>query len=162
MAMLDIIDAMIRGGSISLFLLWIALLWRDHRAVAAGRVAIAMNVTIIAYLLSGLFKPHGTGQYPYIVFDMLSVMVPALFWLFARLWFDDRAHIGWRSWCPVLAFAALPLAQAALIAATGRYSWEIWASCASACSASRSRVCGSPGADARPIWSKRGAAFVSA
>ena len=126
MAMLDIIDAMIRGGSISLFLLWIALLWRDHRAVAAARVAIAMNATIIAYLLSGLFKPHGTGQYPYIVFDMLSVMVPALFWLFARLWFDDRAHIGWRSWCPVLAFAALPLAQAGLIAATGRYSWEIW------------------------------------
>ncbi|KTE37522.1 MULTISPECIES: AraC family transcriptional regulator [unclassified Sphingopyxis] len=127
MAMLDLFDALIRGGGIALFLLWIALLWRDHRAVAAARVAIAMNVTIIAYLLSGLFKPHGTGQYPYIVFDMLSVMVPALFWLFARLWFDDRAQIGWRSWCPVLAFAALPLAQAGLIAATGRYSWEIWA-----------------------------------
>lgn len=126
MAMLDLFDALIRGGGIALFLLWIALLWRDHRAVAAARVAIAMNLTIIAYLLSGLFKPHGTGQLPYIVFDMLSVMVPALFWLFARLWFDDRAHIGWRSWCPVLGFAALPLAQFGLIAATGRFSWEIW------------------------------------
>lgn len=124
--MLDIIDPMIRGGSIALFLLWIALLWRDHRAVAAARVAIAMNVTIIAYLLSGLFRPHGTAHYPYILFDMLSVMVPALFWLFARLWFDDRARIGWRSWCPVLGFAALPLAQSGLIAATGRFSWEIW------------------------------------
>ena len=127
MAMLDLIDAMIRGGSIALFLLWIALLWRDHRAVSAARVAIAMNVTIIAYLLSGLFRPHGTALYPYILFDLLSVMVPAMFWLFARLWFDDRPRIGWRSWLPVLAFAVLPLAQFAMIAATGRFSVGIWA-----------------------------------
>ena len=125
--MLEIIDPMIRGGSISLFLLWIALLWRDHRTVAAARVAIAMNITIIAYLLSGLFRPHGTALLPYILFDMMSVMVPALFWLFARLWFDDRAEIGWRSWCSLLAFAALPLAQFAMIAATGDFSRAIWA-----------------------------------
>lgn len=125
--MLEIIDPMIRGGSISLFLLWIALLARDHRGVAAARVAIAMNVTIIAYLLSGLFRPHGTALLPYILFDMMSVMVPALFWLFARLWFDDRAEIGWRSWCPVLAFSALPLAQFAINVATGGFSREIWA-----------------------------------
>ena len=43
MGALDTIDPMIRGGATALFLLWIAILWRDHRAVPAARVAIAMN-----------------------------------------------------------------------------------------------------------------------
>ncbi|MBL8649288.1 MAG: helix-turn-helix transcriptional regulator [Sphingopyxis sp.] len=127
MAALDIIDPMIRGGGIALFALWIAILWRDHRAVLAARVAIAMNVTIIAYLLARLFNREGPSQWPYIVFDAAAVMVPSLFWLFARLWFDDREAIGWRSWLLILGFALLPLAQIVLIAATGDYSWEIWA-----------------------------------
>lgn len=126
MASLDIIDPMIRGGAIALFLLWIALLWRDHRAVLSARVAIAMNFAIIAYLLSGLFGPDSDARYPYALFDVLSVMVPALFWLFARLWFDDRQQIGWRSWLPVLGFAVLPLVQFALIATTGHFSQIIW------------------------------------
>lgn len=126
MAALDIIDPMIRGGAIALFALWIAILIRDHRAVLSARVAIAMNVTIVAYLLSGLLKLHGAAHYPYILLDTLSVMVPALFWLFARLWFDDRQRIGRRSWLLVLAFGALPLIQAVLITGTGRFSWEIW------------------------------------
>jgi AraC-like DNA-binding protein len=123
---LDIIDPMIRGGAIALFGLWIALLWRDHRAVLSARVAIAMNFAIIAYLLSGLFGPGGVSRYPYVLFDVLSVMVPALFWLFARLWFDDRQRIGWRSWLPVLGFGALPLIQFMLIAFYGHFSQTLW------------------------------------
>jgi AraC-like DNA-binding protein len=126
MAMLDTIDPMIRGGAIALFALWIGILWRDHRAVLAARVAIAMNLAIIAYLLTRLFTPHGAALFPYVLCDALSVMVPALFWLFARLWFDDRPSIGWRSWLLLLGFGALPLVQVALIAATGRFNWEIW------------------------------------
>ena len=38
MGAFDLIDPMIRGGAIALFLLWIALLWRDHRAVLSARV----------------------------------------------------------------------------------------------------------------------------
>ena len=33
-------------GATALFLLWIAILWRDHRAVPVARVAIAMNFSI--------------------------------------------------------------------------------------------------------------------
>ncbi|MGH6694624.1 MAG: helix-turn-helix domain-containing protein [Sphingopyxis sp.] len=117
---------MIRGGAIALFLLWIAILWRDHRRGVAARVAIAMNFAIIAYLLTGLFGPKGTLGFPFQIFDVLSVMVPALFWLFARLWFDDRQSIGWRSWVPVLGFAVLPLVQFALLAAFGMFSQAIW------------------------------------
>lgn len=126
MGAIDILDPMIRGGAVALFLLWIAILWRDHRAVLSARVAIAMNLAIIAYLVARVLNPHGPARLPYILCDALSVMVPALFWLFARLWFDDRQRIGWRSWLLVAAFAALPLIQIGLMMATGIFSREIW------------------------------------
>lgn len=120
------IDPMIRGGSIALFALWIAVLWRDYRHVVSARVAMAMNLAIIAYLLARLFNPDGPARLPYVLCDALSVMVPALFWLFARLWFDDRQTIGWRSWLLVAAFGTLPLIQIVLIGATGTFSQAIW------------------------------------
>jgi len=126
MGALDIFDPMIRGGAVALFLLWIAILWRDHRDVAAARVAIAMNLAIIAYLLARVFNPDGPSRFPYVICDALSVMVPALFWLFARLWFDDQWRIGWRSWAIVAGFGALPLVQIALIATTGQFSLPVW------------------------------------
>jgi AraC-like DNA-binding protein len=126
MAALLILDPMIRGGAIALFLLWIAILWRDHRDVLPARVAIAMNFAIIAYLLVPVFRPEGAARFPFQLCDALSVMVPAFFWLFVRLWFDDQQRIGWRSWLLVAAFAVLPLVQIALMVATGTFSFEIW------------------------------------
>lgn len=126
MGVLDSIDPMIRGGAVALFLLWIAILWRDHRAAPAARVAIAMNLAIISYLLARVFHPDGPTRFPYVIADALSVMVPALFWLFARLWFDDRKRIGWQSWMLVAAFGMLPLIQIALIATNGTFSWAVW------------------------------------
>jgi len=126
MGVLDIFDPMIRGGAVALFLLWIAILWRDHRAAPASRVAIAMNVAIISYLLAHVLNPDGPTRFPYVIADALSVMVPALFWLFARLWFDDQQRIGWRSWALVGAFGLLPLVQIALITTAGTFSWAVW------------------------------------
>ena len=126
MTALLILDPMIRGGAIALFLLWIAILGRDHRASLSARVAIAMHLTIVAYLLSHAFHPGDRSFLPYVICDALSVMVPALFWLFVRLWFDDQQRIGWRSWLIVAAFGALLLIQIALIVATGSFSLEIW------------------------------------
>ena len=126
MASLMILDPMIRGGAIALFLLWIAILARDHGHVLPARVAIAMNLAIIAYLLVPVFSPGGRAHFPFASCDALSVMVPAFFWLFVRLWFDDQQDIGWRSWLLVAAFGVLPLAQIILMAATGTFSFEIW------------------------------------
>ncbi len=126
MTALLILDPMIRGGAIALFLLWIAILWRDHRAALAARVAIAMHVAIIAYLLAANLRPDGPVQAAYILCDSLSVMVPPLFWLFVRLWFDDQQRIGLRSWSIIAAFAVLPLIQIALVVDTGRFNMEIW------------------------------------
>ena len=126
MTALLILDPMIRGGAIALFLLWIAILWRDHRAALAARVAIAMHVAIIAYLLSHGFHSDDRSFPPFAICDALSAMVPALFWLFVRLWFDDQQRIGWRSWLLVAAFAMLPLIQIALIGTMDWFSLEIW------------------------------------
>ena len=126
MTALLILDPMIRGGAIALFLLWIAILWRDHRAALAARVAIAMHVAIIAYLLSHGFHSDDRSFLPFAICDALSAMVPALFWLFVRLWFDDQQRIGWRSWLVIAAFGTLLLIQIALIVATGSFSLEIW------------------------------------
>lgn len=126
MAALDTIDPMIRGGAIALFALWIAILWRDYRPVMSARVAMAMNLTIIAYLFAHQLSPYGAARLPFVLSDALSVMVPGLFWLFARLWFDDQQRIGWRSWLLVAAFGLLPVIQIALIAATGQTDFAIW------------------------------------
>ena len=127
MASLMILDPMIRGGAIALFLLWIAILARDHGHVLPARVAIAMNLAIIAYLLVPVFSPGGTAHFPFAICDALSVMVPAFFWLFVRLWFDDQQRIGWRSWLLVAAFCASLLMQTVMIVATGSFSIEVWA-----------------------------------
>ena len=126
MTALLILDPMIRGGAIALFLLWIAILARDHHEVLAARVAIAMNLSIIAYLLVPIFRIEEAARLPYAICDALSVMVPALFWLFVRLWFDDQQRIGWRSWLLVAAFGMLPLIQIALIASLDWFSHELW------------------------------------
>lgn len=124
--MQDILDPMLRGGATALFCLWIAVLWRDHRNILSARVAIAMNVAIIAYLLAPAFRPDSPFSFPFVVFDALPLAVPALFWLFARLWFDDRQRIDWRDWLLMAIFAVLLLAQVAAIVTTGWFSWEIW------------------------------------
>ena len=126
MMSLLILDPMIRGGAIALFLLWAAILWRDHRADLSARVAIVMHLAIIAYLLSRGFDGNGRTFLPYALCDAISVMAPSLFWLFVRLWFDDQQRIGGRSWLLVAAFAALSLIQLALIVTTGEFNVEIW------------------------------------
>lgn len=121
-----VLDPMIRGGAIALFLLWIAILARDHRQLLTARVAMAMNFAIIAYLLVPVLDPEGPARFAHILADELSVMVPALFWLFMRLWFDDQRHIGWRSWLLVAAFGAVSLAQLAPVGIIERFGTELW------------------------------------
>ncbi|MGL3820228.1 helix-turn-helix domain-containing protein [Sphingopyxis sp. R3-92] len=125
MPLQDILDLMIRGAATALFGLWIAILWRDYRNILSARVAIAMNFAIISYLLAPAFRPDYPLTFPFVLFDALSLAVPALFWLFARLWFDDRQCIDWIDGLLMVGFAVLLLAQVAAIVTTGWFSWEI-------------------------------------
>lgn len=87
------LEMLARGGTLSLLGLWSWLLWRDHRDMLAARVAIAMNLGIACYVIvaGGWVEKQ----------DLLSLLVtlgarltPALFWLFARTWFNDRTRLS--------------------------------------------------------------------
>ncbi len=126
MSALAAFDLMVRGGSVTLFLLWSWLLWRDHRQALAARMAIVMNGTIICYILSSLlWDAHPFGLFAMIV-DAVSVTAPAAFWLFAHVWFSDSKEIGWRRWALVAAFVALPVFQILHIRLTGHFSMACW------------------------------------
>ena len=120
------LDLLARGGTLALLTLWSLVLLRDHRQVPAARAAVAMAAAIGAYLLGGLLLVTAPTSLAALVCDVASVMAPPLFWLFARLWFDDRNRVGARNWALIGSFALLPLTQVALIATTGRASILIW------------------------------------
>jgi AraC-like DNA-binding protein len=89
------IDQMARGGSIALFLLWSWILLRDHRGLLAARIAIAMNLAIIGYVLAtatSIYRPSPSV----FTLSLIGGSTPGLFWLFARTWFNDRQRLeGW-------------------------------------------------------------------
>lgn len=120
------IDLLSRGGSIALLLLWSALLLRHYRTALVARVAFAMNITIIAYVLSWRLWLAAPFSVAALIVDGLSVMTPALFWLFAQIWFTDATRIGWRRWALVCGFALLPTIQIMVILSTGHFSTLCW------------------------------------
>jgi AraC-like DNA-binding protein len=94
-------DMLVRGGTIALLLLWSWILVRDHREMLAGRLAVAMNIAIMCHVLASIPGPIARSSAIDWLFELGSVSVPALFWLFARAWFDDEKRIGWLGWATV-------------------------------------------------------------
>jgi AraC-like DNA-binding protein len=101
-------DALARGGSLALLALWSWLLLRDHGHALAARLAVAMNAAVACHVLATIHNITG-GIVVDWMFELGSVTVPALFWLFARAWFDDERRIGWLAW------ASVPLCMALVI-----------------------------------------------
>jgi AraC-like DNA-binding protein len=92
MALFMQIDLMARGASLALFALWIWILLRDHRDNLAARVAVAMNIAIAGYILATVewnFDPSPIR----FVLSVLAGSTPGLFWLFARIWFNDKQRL---------------------------------------------------------------------
>jgi AraC-like DNA-binding protein len=97
MATLEYFDLMARGGSLALLALWSWLMVRDHIHALPARMAILMNVSIACHILATMqqFNSFETSDF---FFELISVTVPGMFWLFARTWFNDETRVGWRSW----------------------------------------------------------------
>ncbi len=85
------LDLMARGGTIALLALWSWLLWREHRAFLAARLAMAMNAGIASYLL---LTSDTTSRFTLLA--LLAGATPGLFWLFARTWFNDLTRVAAR------------------------------------------------------------------
>jgi AraC-like DNA-binding protein len=97
------IDLMARGASIILFVLWIWVLLRDHRDSLSARIAVAMNVAIIGYLLAT--SPDMPRNLFGLLLAIVSGAAPGLFWLLARTWFSDRRSLEW--WSVVIIMLSL-------------------------------------------------------
>lgn len=101
---------MASGGTLALLALWSWLLWRDHRATLAARTAIAMNLGIACYVYqtTGWTEQNNLEG---LLLGLLARSTPALFWLFARTWFNDRTRLARAD----LAIVALYIANAVLM-----------------------------------------------
>jgi AraC-like DNA-binding protein len=87
--LLATLDIALRAGTVALLLLVAALLYRDFRATAAGRLAIAFALGSVAHAVSsaaGITSPVTPWRAPLIALSTGNVVV---FWLFARALFDD-------------------------------------------------------------------------
>lgn len=123
-------DLMVRGGSLALLALWSWILVRDHWGALPARMALLMNATIACHVVATMPGPMGRTPVDWL-FELGAASVPGMFWLFARTWFNDETHVGWRSWALVglsvanvalimLAFPAVPvLAYCAAVAMRG-------------------------------------------
>ncbi|MEQ1498881.1 MAG: helix-turn-helix domain-containing protein [Novosphingobium sp.] len=80
------------GGTLALLALWSWLLWRDNRSSLAAKTAIAMNLGIASYVYqtTGWIEQNNLQG---LVLGLLARGTPALFWLFARVWFNDLTRL---------------------------------------------------------------------
>ena len=108
---------MASGGTFALLALWSWLLWRDHRDTLAARIAIAMNLGIACYVYktTGWTEEAALGG---LLAGFLARSTPALFWLFARVWFNDRTGLRRGE----VLIAALYLANSLVM----HFTYQVW------------------------------------
>jgi AraC-like DNA-binding protein len=86
------LDLMARGGSIVLLALWGWILLRDHRDQLAAKLAIAMALAIICYLLQSE-KIVPVRTIAGLALSTCGAATAGIFWLFAKAWFNDETRI---------------------------------------------------------------------
>jgi AraC-like DNA-binding protein len=102
--MLPDIDMALSAGTTTLLLLLAALLFRDYRTIAAGRLAAAFALGAAAHALTAM-TGFATAVTPgHAVLIAIATANVVVFWLFARALFDDAFRLrGWH----VLPWAAV-------------------------------------------------------
>jgi AraC-like DNA-binding protein len=106
--MLSHIDLALGAGTTTLLLLLSVLLFRDYRAVAAGRLATAFALGSAAHALTATsgFAPPVTPWHAALI--AVSAGNVVVFWLFARALFDDAFEVRrWHAvpWAAVVALS---------------------------------------------------------
>ena len=108
-------DIALRAGTVALLLLLAALLVRDFRATASGRLGIALALGSAAHAVSsavGLAAPVTPWQTALIALSTGNVVV---LWLFAKALFDDTFDMRWWHAVPWGAVTGISLANCLLL-----------------------------------------------
>ncbi len=91
-----VLDAMLRGGAIALFLLLASLFARDWRRSLAARLGALLTLGGACYVSLIAIDTHfGFGNPWRLPLHLASLATPALFWPFAAAWFDDEFELRW-------------------------------------------------------------------
>jgi AraC-like DNA-binding protein len=88
-ALLPMLDAALRGGTVAVLLLLTILLGRDHRSHPAARLGIAFALSVGAYVVCSTPGIAELRASWHIVLVAIATANPVLLWLFARALFDD-------------------------------------------------------------------------
>jgi hypothetical protein len=105
MTAIDTLDLLARGGTLALMLLWGWVMVRDHRHALAAKVALLLVLAVSCHVIADLF-PFWSLYGPLVWAAKVGQSVmPAVFWLFARTWFNDSTRVSRRSVAVVLASA---------------------------------------------------------
>jgi AraC-like DNA-binding protein len=91
------LDLLARGGTLTLLALWSFVLIRDHWAAFSARMAVTMNVAIACHVLADTHAVLFDGSALLFALRLGQSAAPGIFWLFARVWFNDERKLGWRS-----------------------------------------------------------------
>ena len=108
-------DIALRAGTTALLLLLAALLVRDFRTTASGRLAIALALGSVSHAVSsaaGFDAPVSPWRATLIALSTGNV---AVLWLFARTVFDDTFAVRWWHALPWAAVAGVSLANCLLL-----------------------------------------------
>lgn len=96
---LTIIDAMLRGSAIGLFLLLAFLFacdWRRSLTARLGAILCLGGACYVALILIDTMYPfRNPWRLP---LHLMALASPALFWLFAASWFDDDFRLRFYHW----------------------------------------------------------------
>ena len=98
---MSVIEAAIRGGTVTVLLLAATLLLRDRRRVPARLYSALFALSVAAYVVASAPGFHGLDLRWRIPIGLASSGTPAVFWLAAAAYFDDDfkpslyQHLGW-------------------------------------------------------------------
>jgi AraC-like DNA-binding protein len=109
---LPIIDAMLRGGAIALFLLLAWRFARDWQRTLTARLGALLTFGGACY--TGLIAVDAVSTFlsPWrLPLHIVSLATPGLFWLFAASWFDDDWRPCWWHWAFVIVLTAAGFAS---------------------------------------------------
>lgn len=104
---MSLIEASIRGGVIALILVLGALAARGACRSVVDRYAAIYTLFVLAYLIESA-PTFARSHEPWVcAIRLISILNPAMFWLWVKAQMDDPFVPSWRNWPPFLGLGAV-------------------------------------------------------